>query len=332
VLRIAKMRKKSARFFVALACGLWMVAHAVLAGADEAPPKEPEARLGPGDELTVWVRDAEEINDRKYRIEENGEVRFPLIGRISAAGATVKELEARLVERLKPVILEPDVHISLTDLRSHPVSISGAVHQSGIQQLRDRTTLMQALSAAGGPRVDAGATVRITRRKEYGPILLPSAREDPQGEISLADADLASILDGSGPAARLEIRPHDTITVARAEMIYVMGEVKRAGGFVLGAKEKEISVLQALAMAEGVTATATPKKAMILRPMPGEKRQGIPVDLKRVLAGNSEDLRLKPNDILFVPDNRSTAKRVAVQAAQTVAAVAVGVSVWRLGR
>ncbi len=317
---------------VILGCTSWVVGQPTPGGANQAVGGQSEAKLGVGDQISVWARDVEEISNRSYRIEENGEIRFPLIGRMTAAGLTVKELETALLSSLKPLILEPDVHVSVTEFRSHPVSVLGAVHQPGMIQLRDRTTLVQVLSMAGGLATDAGHTVKISRKKEFGRIPLPSAQDDLAGEFSVAEEDLTNVLDGTNPAANLTIRPHDVISVTREELIYVIGEVKRAGGFVLGRREKEISVLQALAKAEGLTRTAAPKKAIILRPVPGAARKGIEINLEQVMKGKSEDVRLRHNDILFVPDNTNRIKSFAVQAAQAVAAITIGVTVVRAGR
>ena len=326
----ALMKLVTVSYTLLLACS--MFGQVIPRGPGDSSP---ETKLGSGDEISIWVRDAPEISDRKYRIEENGEIRLPTIGRVEAGGLTVKELEAALLERLKSQIVEPDVQVSVTEFRSHPVMITGAVRQPGVQEIRDRMTLLQVLTAAGGPGTDAGDSVKISRRKEYGRIPLPSVQDDPSGEFSVAEEDLAGVLDGTDAAARLAIRPGDTVSVPRARIVYVMGEVKRSGGFVLDGKSKEVSTLQALAMAEGLNSTtASPKKALILRPMPGGPPQTVPVDLSKLLdgKGKGEDLLLKPNDILFVPDNHSKFKTIALQAAQSAAAVAVGVTVFRMGR
>jgi polysaccharide export outer membrane protein len=289
-------------------------------------------RLGPGDHLNIWVRDATEINGRSYRIEDDGQVRVPMVGLVPAGGLTTAELEQTLLKRLTSIIIDPDVTVSVAELRTRPVTVVGSVKQPGTVQLRDRITLLQAISAAGGVSNDAGNTVRMTRKKEYGPIPLTTAIETEDGEFSTVEADLGGILNGTSPAANVIVQPNDVINVLQAPVIYVMGEVKRSGGLALSRKDSEISVLQALAMAEGMTPTAAGKKALILRPSPGAVREAVAIDLKALLAGKVEDLRLRPNDILFVPDNRSTAKTVALQAAQVAASIAVGVSIVRAGQ
>ena len=289
-------------------------------------------RLGPGDQVSLWVRDSDEISGRTYRVDEDGSLQIPLVGRLEAGGLTPMQLEARLTEALKSAILEPVVHVTVSELRSSPVTVMGGVKQPGVLQLRDRVTLLQALTMSGGPSADAGFTVTVTRAKTSGEIPLPSAKPDASGEFFIAEEDLNTILDGSTLATNLVLRANDIIQVQPAPVVYVMGEVKRSGGFALHREEREVSVLRALSLAEGMTAAAAPKKAMVLRLVPGGTRQGVDVDLKAVLSGQAEDLRLRPNDILYVPNNHSAVKTIAATAAQMAATLLIGVMVIRAGR
>jgi polysaccharide export outer membrane protein len=177
---------------------------------------------------------------------------------------------------------------------------------------------------AGGARNDAGYRVKITRRKEWGPIPLPTAKEDPSGQFTIAEVNLKSIMDSKNPADNILVQPYDVITVPKAEVVYVMGEVKREGGLLLDDQET-ITALQALAMAGGLggyngssqfTSTPAPQKARILRITSGTSRVEIPVDLKAILAGKRPDVNLQPYDILYVPNNVAlSAMKVALQAA-----------------
>src|SRR5437867_5425522 len=134
--------------------------------------------LGPEDQITIRVLDIEEMNDEPVLVASRGYIRLPLVGSIEAAGLTTQELEAKLVGRLKTYIRNPDVAVSVTVRRSHPVSVMGSVNTPGVFQLQGSPTLFEVLSMAGGLRADAGHIVRITRRREAGPIPLPGASED----------------------------------------------------------------------------------------------------------------------------------------------------------
>lgn len=287
--------------------------------------------LGPGDAVMIRAADAEELSDKAYRINENGDIQLPLAGRTHAAGLTTDQLEAEVASKLKTYIQTPEVSVSVGEFRSQPVSIIGSVSSPGVHQLQGSRTLVEVLSMAGGVRADAGNTIKITRQKEWGRIPLPTAKDDESGKFSVAEVSLKSVLEASNPAENIVIRPHDIISVPRAEMVYVVGDVGRSGAFVLNERER-ISVLQTLSMAGGLTRTSAGEKAKILRATPGaSKRTEVPVNLKKILANKGEDITLRPDDILFVPN--STRRTVTTRTLEAVigsgAGVLTGLAVYR---
>lgn len=283
--------------------------------------------LGPGDQITVQADECEEISNRPVRIGLDGYIRLPLVGRMRAGGLTVAQLETNLAGRLKEFVREPQAAVSVTEFRSQPVSVIGSVRTPGVHQLQGHKTLIEILSLAGGLEDDAGPVVKVTRRLDIGRIPLPDAADDPMGRFSVAEVKLKDILKADKPERNIVVRPHDVISVPRAEMVYVAGQVVRAGGFPLNDKES-ISALQALALAGGLDRAASPKNARILRrPSDGADRVEIPVDLSKVMQNRAEDLPLKPDDILFVPD--SVPKRAALRAVEAAIQTATGVVIWR---
>ncbi len=285
--------------------------------------------LGSGDLLTVWVADAEDMSQRPLRVDHTGSIRLPLVGLVHVAGLTTTQVEAELVERLARYMKHPQVSVTVTEYRSQPVSVLGAVNQPGIQQLQGKRTLVELLAMAGGPSDQAGAVVRLTRQATWGPIPVPGAKPDTSGQFSVAEFNLKSLLAGETPEANVVIRPNDVISVPRGQMVYVVGEVGHAGGFVLKDQET-MTALQALALAGGMLRTASPGKAKILRMQPGgADRTETAVDLKKVLEGKATDVSLRPDDILFVPS--SAPKRAAARAAEAILQTATGVVIWRGG-
>jgi polysaccharide export outer membrane protein len=139
--------------------------------------------------------------------------------------------------------------------------------------------------------------------------------------------NVPDLLEARNPAANIRILPHDLITVPRAKVFYVMGEVKKSGGFTLEQKDS-VSIIQALALAEGTTPTAAKQRAMILRQVAGApKRSEIQVDLDKILKGKTPDVQLVPDDILYVPN--SVAKSIRGRAIETAVSTASGVLIWR---
>ncbi len=156
--------------------------------------------LGPDDEITVRTLEAEEISAEALRVDLGGFVSLPLIGRVRAAGRTLEQLEAELVERLRFYVREPRVAVGISHFRSQPVSVIGAVNKPGVHQLEGRKTLIEMLSLAGGLREDAGHEVKITRRIEWGVIPLAGAESDPSGQFSTAEVNLQAVMEASNPA------------------------------------------------------------------------------------------------------------------------------------
>ncbi len=283
--------------------------------------------LGPEDQITIRALDADEISDKPLRIDMNGYIRLPMVGRLRASGLTLEQLEAEIVNRLKTYIQQPEVAVSITEFRSQPVSVIGSVNSPGVHQLQGRKTLVEILSLAGGLRNDAGHSVKIVRRLEWGRIPLRSAADDSTGQFSVAQVSLKALMEAKNPDENIVIRPHDVISVPRADMVYVTGQVQRSGGFVLNERET-ITVLQALSLAGGLDRAASPQNSRILRPSSGAaNRAEIAVDLKKILAGKANDVSLQPDDILFIP--ASTPKRAAIRAAEAAVQIGTGVAIWR---
>ena len=262
--------------------------------------------LGPDDEIMIRGIEAPEISDKPDKpvlIGTNGNITLPLIGRVKAGGLTVEQLEAELNTRFKEFIQEPQISVTVTEFRSQPVSVFGAVTKPGVVQLRGRQTLYEVLSMAGGPRDTAGSILTVTRPRQSGEIPLPGAKVDPTGQFSSVELNVQEILEGKNPAANIEIKPNDIISVSEASsnMIYVVGDVQHAGAFTLGG-QRNVSVLRALSLAGGLGRTAKSDKARIVHEVPGEpKLREVAVNIQQILSGKAKDVELGPDDVLVVP-------------------------------
>jgi polysaccharide export outer membrane protein len=178
---------------------------------------------------------------------------------------------------------------------------------------------------AGGLRPDSGSFVNITRDLKWGRLPLPGAKDDSSGRYSSASVDLKMLMEAKDPSQNILVRPDDVITVPRAQMVFVIGEVLKTGGYVLNDREK-MSLLEALSLAGGVNRTASPQNARVLRAKNGSEREEIPVDLKKILEGKASDFDLRAQDILFVPS--SATRRASLRAIEAAIQIGTGV-VWR---
>jgi polysaccharide export outer membrane protein len=300
----------------------------VALGAFSQLQPDPAYVLGPDDQVVIRVLDVDEIGAAPYRIDLRGNLNVPLVGRLRAAGLTVEQLESELALRLKKYLLDPTVTVAVAEFRSLPVSVLGAVGSSGVHQIRGTKTLFEVLSMAGGLKPEAGNVIKITRRKSSGPIPLPTSALDPSGEFYVAEVKVKSIMEAKNPQENIPILPNDIISVPKGDLVYVIGSVRRPGGFVLNEKEN-ISILQVISMAEGLDRSAAPSRAKILRPGATESanRTEIPVDLKKILASRSPDVQLLPNDILFVPINGP--KNAVMRGVEVAIGIGSGWAIYR---
>lgn len=283
--------------------------------------------LGPDDAIVIHAVEAEEINGKPLRIDMTGNIRLPLVGRVRASGLTVEQFENELIERLKTYIKDPQVSVNVTEFRSQPVSIIGAVATPGVHQLQGKKTLVEMISMAGGLKEEAGPTIKLTRQLKWGQIPLANAKDDPTGQVSTAEISVKDIMEGTNPLENILIRPEDVITVPRAQMVYLIGEVQKPGGYVLRERQS-VSVLQALSLAGGPSRNAGKKNAKILRLVAGNpERTEIPINLQKVLSGQGNDVALLPEDILFVPNNLS--KNIAIRTMEAALTIGTGMAVYR---
>jgi polysaccharide export outer membrane protein len=238
----------------------------------------------------------------------------------------VEQLEAQLTQELKVYVRDPHIAVTVVEYRSQPVSVLGSVNTPGVIFLTGPNTLEQVLSKAGGLRNDAGNEIYITRKADAGTIPLASAKADASGQFTTAKVEIKNLLDAKDPLENIVIKPTDVISVPRADLVYVMGSVHKPGGFVLNEKQ-DITVLQALSLAEGLERTSAPKRARIIRRQPDGNRIEIAVNLSKVLDGKSQDVPLVGNDILFIPNSNS--KVIAYRTIEAAIQTGSGIAVFR---
>src|SRR5882762_7179304 len=283
--------------------------------------------LGPGDQLEISAPELTELANKQVRVDGEGDIEVPLGGRVHVAGLTAQKTEEELNKVLSTYIRHPQVIVDVAEVRSQPVSVIGAVNTPGVHQVQGHKTLLEMLALAGGIRQDAGYSVRITRELEWGCLPLPNVHLDPSGKFTIAELNLKKIMEAKNPEENIQIYPHDVISVPKAEMVYVIGEVRRSGGFVLG-EHQSMSVLQALSLAEGLNTGADPRHAKIMRLQhDADQRVEMPVDVKDALNGKKPDVPLQGEDILFIPG--STGKKAGLRALEAVIQAGTGLAIWR---
>jgi polysaccharide biosynthesis/export protein len=306
-------------------------------------------RIGADDLLDISVLEAPEL-DRSPRVSSSGQISLGLVGTVQAAGLTTRELEIVTEELLRrDYIKDPHVSVQVHDMQSHPVSVFGAVKKPGVFQIREPKTVIELLSMAEGLDVDAGDTVIVEHRGDISTArdLSPSADSvdshlsnanssssatgsAPPGIVirsNTAVIDLKKLLSTGDPKLNVMVYPGDVVKVPVAELVYVVGEVAKPGGFELKSNEN-VSVLQAIALAQGLTHTSASDRSKIIRTDPATgNRQEIPIDLNKILAGKIGDPMLQPRDIVFVPNSKGRA--ALYRGMEAAISIGSGVAIYR---
>ncbi len=260
-----------------LLAGLACCAVLAFALSAAAQGKGSKETLGGGDSVRVTVFQNPDLTT-EGRLSESGSVVMPLIGEVSLGGLTPAEAGSRVAERLKKgnYILNPQVSVSLLQVRSRQVSVLGQVNRPGKYALEDKTSrLTDILAVAGG--VAAGGADYVTVTRANG--------KDRR------DVDVEAIMRTGDGSKNVEIQNGDTIYVGRAPTFYIHGEVQRAGVYRL---EPNMTVMQALASGGGITLRGTQRGMKIHR----RNEQGNLVTLNAKLTDG-----VQADDVIFVKES-----------------------------
>ena len=276
-----------------------------------SPKTDYEPVIGIGDLLKVGVLGVTDY-DQQIRVGGDGDAFLALVGAVHVVGLTPEQAQQLIRKRLMDggFFADPQVSVFEQEYATQGVSVLGEVQRPGVYPLTGPRRLFDVLSLAGGTSPKAGQVVSISHRNDPTSLRTVTLSNDPTSNIQ----------------ADVEIRPGDTVVVTKAGIVYVVGAVKTSTGIVLE-NSGGITVLQAMATAGGASPTAALNGAKIIRKSPTGPVE-IPIQLKKILAAKSPDVKLEAEDILFVPNSAAkSAAGMALDAglrlATTVAAYAV---------
>lgn len=240
--------------------------------------------IGPGDMIQVDVMDTPEM-EQQVRVSDAGSVTLAYVGSIHVAGQTPAAAAAQIQQALieKKVMLHPQVTVKMQEMATQDVSVLGQVHTPGTYSITTPQTILKVLSLAGGLTDAADRNVTV-KRNRTGEELRYYVANDAQQALSNV----------------VMVYPGDTVLVARAPMVYVMGDVGRPGGYVIASNDARLSVLQLVAMAGSANKTAMQSRVRLIRPTEHGEVE-MPVHLSDIEKGKRPDIMLQPNDIIYVP-------------------------------
>jgi polysaccharide export outer membrane protein len=296
---------------------------ATAAFAQLAPPSPnlPAQKIRPNDLVGVSVYGEPDLT-RTVRVGADGTIRLPMLKeKIKADGLMPEELEQAIVDAVKTqeILVDPFVTVTVAEYHTLPISVAGAVKTPiTFQPVEKQTTLLEAITRAGGLAPEAGSEILVTAPQSPADTSPPLVRR----------IQVKSLIDTADPAANLALVGGEEIRVPELGKIYVVGNVKMPGAFaVQDPSGNSMSILKALALAQGLTPYAT-NDAYIYRVEGGTtSKNEIPVDLRKIMDRKAPDVPLLPNDVLYIPDNHhrratmATLERVAALGGVAVAAL-----------
>jgi polysaccharide biosynthesis/export protein len=264
-------------------------------------------RIGPGDLLEFSVFDVPELT-QVVRVSDDGDAAITLLGVLHLAGMTAADARSLVETRLRDggFLLDPHVSLMIREYGTQGVSVVGQVNKPGIYPALGAHNLLDILSMAGGTTPSAARYVSIKRRRSDQTVTANLSNEP--GELL---------------ATNVELQPGDTVIVPKAGIVYVIGDVGRPGGFIMQANGK-MTLLQAVAFAAGINRTAAAGSTRLIRKTDVGSFEEATINLKRILKGKTDDIPLRPEDIVYVPF--STPKSILEHTpalAQSAAAAAV---------
>jgi polysaccharide biosynthesis/export protein len=244
--------------------------------------------VGPQDVLTITSYDQNDLSG-KFTVESDGTFTYPLIGRVTAGGLTLRALEQAITARLKNdgYFNNPQIAIAVELYRSQRVFIVGEVRSPGTYSLVGGMTLIEAIARAGSALPTASGDVLIVHDVSADRAG-PSALVPTDGD-NVLHVDLRDLQSGRLPQ-KISLRDGDTIFVPRSETVYVSGQVKTPGMYSF--QQNTTTVLQALALAGGVTDRASTARIKIIRIVNGHEKE-LKVQLGDVV---------QPGDTIIVPE------------------------------
>ena len=253
------------------------------AGPQNAPAAPADYTVGPQDVLTIVVFGEDDLK-KIVSLDADGSFDYPHIGRVKAGGLTARAIAEEIGRRLRQFYVNPQVSVEVSTFRSQNVFVFGQVHAPGRYPMTGNMSVLQALAAAGSPTTSAASYVIVSRPSGSEP-RLPKSESGGGSSLRITMKELQS---GQVPTG-FTLRDGDTVTIPKAETVYVTGHVKIPGSYVI---EGELTVMQAIAMAGGETEKGAPNRVKIFRTIDGKQQEVKGVKLSDLV---------KPGDTIHVP-------------------------------
>ena len=262
--------------------------------------------LDVGDVLEIRVFDTPELSG-KFRVDGHGNLTLPVGGAVEVKGLSPEQVQLAVEQRFRQreVLRDPHVEVFVLEYATQRVTVMGEVKNPGVYPIGGKRNVLDFISVAGGPTSTASKTALVTHKN------------------SAAQPITVDLSTSAQTAPQPQVEPGDRIVVTRAGIVYVVGDVGRPGGYLIENKNS-LTVLQALALAQGLNKTAKLDAKLIRGTPTGQTETDLP--LKKILANQTSDPKLQDEDILYVPVNG--AKEWTEKGLTSALQMAVGVVIY----
>ena len=292
---------KDIAFFVSLFFFLGCYSHSGLS-AD----RKDVYLIGRDDVLDITVWQSPDLT-KSVTVGSDGYFEYPILGRIKAEGLSPQELEKALYEKLaQGYVKEPKVSVSVKEYNSKKILVFGEVAKPGLYKLKGETSLLELLFMVGGVNRDAKRmtvirTADLSANATPAGLLPGSVKggEELDSSAAAMEVNLIALLSKGDLSQNIMILPGDTIYVSSGtgEKYYVLGQVRKPGPYEW---VQEISVLEAIKLAEGLTERAAAGRIKMRRQRGGD----VKLNMTDIMKGKKkDDVMVRSGDTIIVPES-----------------------------
>ncbi len=264
-------------------------------------------RIGPRDVLSIAIYAGGELQQEvKNTVNGDGSISVPFIGRTQAAGRTSGDLaEFTRAALARDFFVSPEVLVRVEEYHHLRYHISGAIASPGLYELSGEASLMTLIARAGGVLPERG-NIAYIMRNSLGKVQEGSSPEALLSAAPPMEISLSRLLDQGDLAMDAPLKSGDVVYIPREKErdvgeshIYIEGEARKPGVYPY---RKGLTLLNACLLAGGFTEFASSQNVRIVRQTPNGQVSKI-VDLERVRSGKDRDVRLRPGDLINIPES-----------------------------
>jgi polysaccharide biosynthesis/export protein len=282
---------------------------AVAAGAALAQsPSRNSLLISPGDSLHITVLDMPEM-EQFARVTDLGEVPVQGIGNVRVANMSPAEAATAIHDRYVSTrfLNHPQVAVVVDQYVTQEVTLIGEIKAPGAYSIATPRPILDVIALGGGLTDFADRDLLVERHGNLNDSLHYNVSNNADQAIK----------------TQVMVNPGDTVVVAKAGIVYVLGDVNRPGGYTMNNNESRMSLLEALANAGGSAKTARLGHARLIRKSDHTQMQ---ISLGDIEKGKKADFAMAPGDILYVPF--SYTKNLVISSSAGIASAAGTAAVY----